>query len=852
MAITGPYTSPAESIFLAQNVMNATRPLITTEIKEKVDTMFFQLSAGVANLKTVDAVSANINTYNLSEAGTYNNLAPGIVVTPEDLAAGVVQARKLPFGTWEKFIIPIPVNGYVNKITDLEVVTYPASKNIFNKAAIPDANRNMAVGDGLGTLQSSTSSDTSDYIDISAVPVGYTILMRSLSTGKGARRFAVYNSSKVYINGTSQEPQRLSYTKQNTGEVYIRASINYDAIADFQIEVVADAATAPTAYVAFRPLQTYLKSVAGVVMPQFLIGNISLFLPTMPIGSVLPTTVTSKAMILAAGSYLQPDGITQLVLADRSILSYDGTSWIVYASLSEPVVIVNEDIPASKNIFDKSAIPVDNRAHSVNVGLGSLQTSSTSDTSDYIDISSYPVGQVFALKSQLTGKGAIRSAFYTQGKTYISGSSVSGELFSKTKNSSNIYWMRVSMNFSAVEDFQVEADLGSGATAYVPFSKARKIVKTINGAEVGTSTAAATTTTTTVADPLIIMSLNRLDSSTVIADKTINKTSGIVETLVGNSITDFIAVLPSKDYSVWTYYALDRAIAWYDKNKEFVSFSTFSGKKASFVSPATAAFAQLDYAVNSGSVNRYIFTQGKDANVWMSFTKGLTSANKAAGKTYGKILWVFGASVSNTRTDLYEANWPNYAAPLGFAEIQNFSIPGAAFRGTTGSNGAQQVNQAISEGHAAPDFVLFDLGTNDGLNNIGDWQTAINKIENVDVITDLDTLDLTKTYEAALYCFFKIRFLFPNVKLYATTFYQKAKPAELASYRAKPLIDAIKQVSAYANALIMDQYTELGIVAAFETIDTDGLYLRDGQHPNTNGMKLEANFFIRKFFNSMI
>lgn len=851
MAETGPYINQVEGVSIAQSAVTSARVEITQEINTKVLAGVNSVGTGTGNLLPTDTVPANIKTFNLS-LGTYTNLS-GIVVSTDDLAQGVVQARQNQAGTWDKVIIPIPISGYVNKSTDLTFVNVPASINIFNKAAIPDANRGKSIDAGLGSIATSSSSDTSDYIDISGYAVGTTFLFRSLSTGKGARRFATYNASKAYVSAvnSSQEPERLFYTKQSTNEAFMRLSINFDAIADFQVEVAAvDSTSAPTPYVPFKAATSYLKQIAGINLPQFVLDNMSVFIAPVAPGGVLPTPITGKLIALLPGTYTNPNATT-ITLATKSILGWNGITWEVATTIPEAVTVETEVIPASKNIFNKDTIPVDNRGHSVNVGLGSLQTSSTSDTSDYIDISAYPVGTVFAMKSQLTGKGAIRSAMYTANKGYFNGTSVSGELFSKTKDSATQAWMRVSIPFASIDDFQVEVDTGNGSTQYVPFSTGKTVVKTINGAQLPTATA-TTTTTTTVADPQIIMSLNLLDTSTVISNKKINKTTGITEAATGYSVTDFITVKPNQAYSVWTYYALDRAIAWYDASKALVGFNTFSTQKATFTAPATAAYAQLDYAVNGGSVNRYIFTAGKDANVWMGFTKGLTSANKAANKTYGKKLWVFGASVSNTRTDLYEANWPNYAAPLGFAQIQNFSIPGASFRGTTGNNGAQQLNQAIAEGHDAPDFILWDLGTNDGLDNIGDWQTAINKVENVDTLADLDALDLTKTYEAALYCFYKARFLYPTAKLYATTFYQKAKPASLASYRAQPLIDAIKKVAQYANVLIMDQFTELGVVAAFETIDTDGLYLRDGQHPNTDGMKLEANFFIRKFLNSLV
>lgn len=855
MAETGPYVNQAESAAMTQQAINLARADITQEIKVKVLDGVNTVATGTGNLLPTDTVPANITSFNLV-AGTYANLG-GLVVDPADVLQGVVQARKNLAGTWDKVIIQIPIAGYVNKSTDLTFVNVPASINLLNKATMfPDANRLKSIDSGLGSLSTSAALDTTDYIDISAYPVGTTFLFRSLSTGKGARRFATYNASKAYVSavGSSQEPERLFYTKQSTNESFMRLSIAFASQADFQIEVAADSTVAPSPYVPYKAATNYLKQIAGINLPQFVLDNMSVFVAPTAANGVLPTPITGKLMALLPASYINTDGST-LILATKSIVSWNGFNWEVVTTIPEAVSVETEVIPASKNIFNKDTIPLENRAHSVNVGLGSLQTSSTSDTSDYIDISSYPVGTVFAMKSLSTGRGAIRSAMYTSTKVYFQGTSVSGELFSKTKDSATQAWLRVSIPFASVDDFQIEVDTGNGSTQYVPFSTGRTVVKKINGAELptGSTSATPTTGTVTVADPLIIMSLNLMDSSAVIAGKKLNFTTGLLETATdGSSVSGLIAIKPNQAYSIWTYYALNRAIAWYDASKAFISFATFTGKKATFTAPANAAYAQVDYSVAGGSVNRYVFTQGKDANVWMSFTKGLTSANKAANKTYGKKLWIFGASVSNTRTDLYEENWPWYAAPLGFAEIQNFSIPGASFRGTTGNNGAQQLAQAITEGHADPDFILWDLGTNDGLDNLGDWQTAINKVENVNALADLDVLDLTKTYEAMLFCFYKARFLYPKAKMYAATFFQKVKPAALASYRAKPLIDAIKQTAQYANIIVLDQHTELGIVAAFENLDAAGLYLRDGQHPNSDGMKLEANFFIRKILNNLV
>lgn len=62
------------------------------------------ISSGIGNANPTDIPSASINTYNANSAGTYANFS-GVIVTIEDLSAGIVQLRKTG-STWNKIIVP--------------------------------------------------------------------------------------------------------------------------------------------------------------------------------------------------------------------------------------------------------------------------------------------------------------------------------------------------------------------------------------------------------------------------------------------------------------------------------------------------------------------------------------------------------------------------------------------------------------------------------------------------------------------------------------------------------------------------------------------------------------------------
>lgn len=836
---------------IAQSTFISGKQQIVKDLESKIFNSVNTIATGVGNAAPTDTPTANISTYNASVAGTYTNFG-GVVISTADLAAGEVQLRKNTVtGVWEKFVLPISnLAGYVNKASDITKVTIPASKNLFDKDSIPTGNLNMILPTGLGSLQSSTTSHTSDYLNISSFPVGTVFQFKSGATGKGAARMATYTEGRTYRANSNDGTEKSSFTKTTDGQYWIRLSINYDAIPDFQVEV----GEAPTAYQAFSPGRTYFSAIDGSPIITMTEGNIDLFIPTIAANTPLPKPISGKLMRILPGTYLQPNATT-LVIAKESIVSFDGSIWTPYVSLQEPLDIVTTTLAPSKNIFDKATmLPEENKSKSVNLNLGSLQNSSTSDTTDYIDISSYPIGTVFAMKSQSTGRGATRMAKYTQGKNYVNGSSTEGPHFSFTRTTDSQYWVRVSIPFSAQADFQIEVDLGNGSTDYVPYSLGGKILNSINGAVVNASSIPSTPTTPTPTEPVdvkVVHSTNLLDPSKASTNKQINITTGAVESGSG-SVSALMPIKANTPYAVWCYTTQQRTVVWYDIDKNYISHNAFATKKANWVSPINAAYAQVDYMVSGTDPKRMVFNQGKDSTVWMPYNERSTTNNIAVGRTLGKILWVFGASVSAARSDLYEPTWLNKMAKLGFAEVQCFAVSGATMRGTGTNTSGAQIQQAIDEGHAAPDFILFDFGTNDGLDNLGSVTTAIQKVTYVDDLTDLNVLDRTKTAEAFVHGIYKLKFLFPNAKIFTTTFFKKARPVELAGWKGLPIVEVLRGVAEYTSVHVIDQFKGLGVLPIFEVSGSGGRHTTDGQHLNDAGQSLAANFIAGEFFKNTL
>lgn len=187
----------------------------------------------------------------------------------------------------------------------------------------------------------------------------------------------------------------------------------------------------------------------------------------------------------------------------------------------------------------------------------------------------------------------------------------------------------------------------------------------------------------------------------------------------------------------------------------------------------------------------------------------------------------------------YRQNWLLYAfAMLEIESFRNFARSGASYREYVGQLDWQkishQVGVAISTGFT-PDIVVIACGTNDGISNLGDYDTAMGKA--------IGSLDMSLTAEAMRKNFYEISNAYPNAKLFSCLPLQRAD--DETSTR-QPLLDLIRKMSGRYGFTVIDCHNETGIVKDFEVWDSNGRDLSDGLHPKTSGQIKQAKLISAK------
>lgn len=181
----------------------------------------------------------------------------------------------------------------------------------------------------------------------------------------------------------------------------------------------------------------------------------------------------------------------------------------------------------------------------------------------------------------------------------------------------------------------------------------------------------------------------------------------------------------------------------------------------------------------------------------------------------------------------YRQNWFLYAyAMLEVKDFNNMARSGASYREYTGQLDWQkishQVSVAISTGFT-PDIVVIACGTNDGIDNLGDYDTAMSK--------NIADLNMALTAEALRKNLYNISQAYPNAKLFSCLPLQRAD-AETST--RQPLLDLIRKMSGRYGFTVIDCHNETGIVKDFEIWNASGRDLVDGLHPKNTGQIKQA------------
>lgn len=250
--------------------------------------------------------------------------------------------------------------------------------------------------------------------------------------------------------------------------------------------------------------------------------------------------------------------------------------------------------------------------------------------------------------------------------------------------------------------------------------------------------------------------------------------------------------------------------------------------------------------------------------VYLGDTRVKLNSFNTRGPAHGKKMLIFGDSITETATmnndgtgyndvlirknekgeDEVVTNWPTYISNyLGNVTIKNYAQGSARIADWETSEPRRmlknQVNFAIKDSeNDNADIVFIALGTNDGGPKDGDtYESALS-------ITDRNSLDTSKIYQSLRYAMWSLRDKYPAAKCFV------AIPAQRASREIHwGLYDAICKMAKRYGFIIVDTHSESGIIRENEV---EGVFLRDGLHPNLAGKKLLASFFASKIIPHLV
>lgn len=324
--------------------------------------------------------------------------------------------------------------------------------------------------------------------------------------------------------------------------------------------------------------------------------------------------------------------------------------------------------------------------------------------------------------------------------------------------------------------------------------------------------------------------------------------------------TDYMPVIPGKTYTnSSTLYG-----AYFDKEKVYVGFPDYTQNKGTITIPANVYYVRTSYNIDDYGV----FCEGesiinKDAKYLektisisdkdlLSYISNLIKDDQL--RTKGKKALIFGDSITQTHNvsedgqifTFSRTNWPTYAAEnLQLASYKNYAKDGASYKdnptGDFYQSISNQINVAIATNSAEDvDIVIIAAGTNDGVGNVGDYETTMAK-------TSIAELDRNNLYDAIRWAMWSLRSSFPDATFYVEIPTQRAdKTIEYV----EPMTTAIKRMAKIYNFTIIDGEAESGIVKEFENWQNEGRYLYDGLHPNEEGKKKLSNLYVSKIKNT--
>ena len=210
---------------------------------------------------------------------------------------------------------------------------------------------------------------------------------------------------------------------------------------------------------------------------------------------------------------------------------------------------------------------------------------------------------------------------------------------------------------------------------------------------------------------------------------------------------------------------------------------------------------------------------------------------------------VLGDSITALTSDRSWLTYFNQIQPINV--IQNVAVSGAHLKDYSDSvydgnpvyNGpdnnhnnvlGNQVQKIINNSYQAPDIIMIAIGTNDGI-NCSEQDIYNSYYDSNGNLIDLENVDRQTTAGAFRYCNETLRTLYPN----ATIFWCSPIQGYNSIRNLNNIITYgknLKNLCEYSSTQFIDTQ-DCGITGYTEYNGSNGLYLIDGLHPNSNGAK---------------
>lgn len=349
------------------------------------------------------------------------------------------------------------------------------------------------------------------------------------------------------------------------------------------------------------------------------------------------------------------------------------------------------------------------------------------------------------------------------------------------------------------------------------------------------------------------------------------------------------------DFMVLTGYARIRAatligatgcaIAFFDEGKAFMSSESIAGTGSGFgiydvEIPVGATYAVVSYYDASGVYANFEAVAYNEDNL-----ESRVSSIPSIGSPQ---LLIFGDSITdnmditvdveNIETTEYSARaydnayydaggnriqynmWPRLIkSKINFTEVRNYAKSGASYRTRERTSGYErqnldfQVQLAVNDANDPnavfgrvldPDIVIFALGTNDGAPNDTPSSAYEKRVFESDGTTDIDStlaaLDRTKFCEAAMWAFLTVKRKWPFALGFVVLPIQRAD----GDTNGGDLHDYLEDIAGKFGYVVIDGYTDSGIIRELNVWNDLGVHLKDGLHPNEKGQNMMARMIV--------